>query len=712
MRIFRIIIGFVYCSLFFACGRNEPQKAENITPPLAKKEGKILEEHGNRRTDDYFWLSNPKDSAVLALLDAENAYSSNMLKHTEGLQKKLFDEINSREEQQNEELPIKQNGYWQYRRFEPNQSFPLICRRKETWSGVEEVVLDVPNIAKKFSHFELADVAISPDNNNIAYLVDSTGERRHTLFVKNLSTGQLFDEKIPDVSSQSVVWANDSKAVFYVVVDETVRGYKVMRHILGSEIKTDKVIYEEKDKSFVVALNKSWSQKYIFIGSYSHTSNEFRFLDTSKMDAAPKLVQARQANLLYEVEHYEGNEFYIQNNHHAQNDKLSVAPLSNPSIGNWKDVVPHSDSSLMENVIVLKNYIIVQDKVKGLNKIRILNRLEKTWDDIDLGDEAYVAEMSVADFDNFALDSIRFNYQSLSTPPSTFIYDLKTRTKTILQQAKVIGYNIAKYESKRLWIKVRDSVEVPLSIVYRKDLFLNNGTNPLLLFAYGSYGISTDPHFQSDLLSLLDRGFVYCIAHVRGGQELGRKWYEDGKLLKKKNSFNDYVDCAEYLTKNRFTATDRLFAMGASAGGMLTAAAINMRPDLFRGVIAELPWTDVVTDMLDESLPLTTIEYGEWGNPKQKNFYDYMLSWSPYDNVKPANYPAVFAFANLNDSQVPFYSPAKWVQKLRANNTGKNPILFNCDKEMRISSKTGRFNKNRLAARQYAFMLDLLGRKD
>lgn len=712
MRISVLIIGFAYCFLFSACGKKQPQKAENAVPPLAKKVVHEFEEHGNHRTDDYFWLSDPKDTAVLALIDAENSYVDKMLAHTKGLQNTLFEEIISKQESKREELPIKKNGYWHYRRYQANQDYPLVCRKKDSWSGAEEVILNVPELAKKYNHFELADVSYSPDNNYVAYLVDSTGERRHVLYIKNLITGAILTEKIPNTASQALEWSNDSKHLFYVVVDETVRGYKVMDHTLGMDTKTDKAIYEEKDKSFVLAISKSKSQKYIFIGSYSNTTYEFRYFDANKSEEIPKIVQPRQRNLLYVVNHYEGEEFFIQNNNNAQNFKLSKAPLSSPSIGNWKDVVPHSDSSLMENFEVLKNYIIIQDKVKGLNKIRILNREENIWQEIDLGEEAYVAEMSIADYDNFALDSIRFNYQSLSTPPSTFNYEIKTRAKMILQQEKVSGYNISKYESKRIFIKVRDSVEVPLSIVYRKDLFMNNGSNPLLLYAYGSYGISVDPHFQSDLISLLDRGFVYCIAHVRGGQELGRKWYEDGKLMKKKNSFNDYVDCAEYLVNQRFTSSERLFGFGSSAGGMLTAAAINQRPDLFRGVVAELPWTDVVTDMLNESLPLTTLEYDEWGNPKQKVAYDYMLSWSPYDNVKPANYPAIFAFANLNDSQVPYYSPAKWVQKLRVNNTGKNPILFRCDKSARISSGAGRFEISRLTALQYAFMLDLIGKNE
>ena len=712
MRFYTLIFGFACCFLLSSCRDKIAKKAENVIPPTAKKEQKVFEEHGNRRLDDYFWLSNPQDSAVIALLDAENDYTAKMLAHTEGLQKKLFKEITDKQEQQKDELPTKRNGYWYYNRYEPKQAFPLVCRKKETWNASEEVILNLPELAKKYSHFELSDVVVSPDNNFVAFLVDTTGERRHILQIKNIVSGEFLAEKITNTAAQALEWTNDSKHLFYVVVDETVRAYKVLRHTLGSDVNTDKTIFEEKDKSYVVALSKSRSRQFIFIGSYSNSANEFRFFDANKADDVPKLVQTRQKNLIYDVNHYEGEMFFIQNNIQAPNFKLSTAPLSKPNMANWKDIVPHSDSSLMENFEVLKDYIIVQDKVKGLNKIRIMNREDKTWQDIDLGDEAYMAEMSLSDFDNYSMDSIRYNYQSLSTPPSTFSYNIKTKSKTILYQVVVAGYNISKYESKRIWITGRDSVKIPLSIVYRKDLLLKNGANPMILYAYGSYGISIDPHFQSDLISMLDRGFVYCIAHVRGGQELGRKWYEDGKLQKKKNSFNDYVDCAEYLVRQRFTSTDRLFAYGASAGGMLVAAAINMRPELFKGVIAELPWTDVLSDMLDETLPLTTLEYGEWGNPNDKNDYEYMLSWSPYDNVKPANYPAVFAFANLADSQVPYYSPTKWVQKLRANNTGKNPILLHCDKTARISSGAGRFELSRLVAMQFAFMLDVLGKSE
>ena len=710
MRIYIVIIGFACSLLVLGCQNAPSGTVENIDPPIAKKEAKVFEEHGNRRIDDYFWLSNPNDSAVLALLDAENAYATKMLAHTEGLQKVLYKEIISKQNLQKEDLPVKKNGFWYYNRYESDKAYPLICRKKETWMGNEEVILNLPELAKKYQHFELADVAVSPDNNFVAFLIDTTGERRHILQVKNLSTGEFLSENIPNTASQALEWSNDSKHFYYVGLDETVRGYKVLRHTLGLDMNTDKVIYEENDKSYVVALTKSRSQQFIFIGAYSNTTNEFRFFDANKVDEVPQLVQTRQKNLQYDVNHYDGNMFFIQNNDHAPNFKLSTAPLSNPSLKNWKDIVAHSDSSLMENFEVLKNYIIIQDKVKGLNKIRILNREDDTWQEINLGEEAYVAEMNLSDYDNFNSDSLRYNYQSLSTPPSTYSYNIKTKSKTILHQVSVSGYNISKYESKRIWISGRDSVKIPLSIVYRKDLFLNNGSNPLILYAYGSYGISIEPHFQTDLISMLDRGFVYCIAHVRGGQELGRQWYEDGKLLKKKNSFNDYVDCAESLVRQRFTSTDRLFAYGSSAGGMLVAAATNMRPDLFKGVIAELPWTDVVSDMLDETLPLTTLEYDEWGNPKEKKYYDYMLSWSPYDNVKPANYPAVFAFANLNDSQVPYYSPTKWVQKLRANNTGKNPILLHIDKSARISSGSGRFELSRLTAMQYAFMLNVLGK--
>jgi oligopeptidase B len=531
------------------------------------------------------------------------------------------------------------------------------------------------------------------------------------LYIKDLRSNSLLKETLTNVATDGLVWSNNGKYLFYVINDPTVRGYKVMRHTLGTDPKMDPSVFEEKDNTFNVSINKSNSKKYVLIASNSTTTSETRYLDADADNLTTKIVQPRQKDLIYAVSHYEGDTFFIHNNHQARNFKLSTATVKNSGLSNWKDLVPHSDSSLLEGFEILKKYVLLQDKTNGLNKIRVKNRETGLLQDVDFGEEVYEANLYLGDEDNYASDSLRYTYQSLTTPNSVFHYDIPSKTKTILKQDKVAGYNISKYEAKRVWVKSRDSVLVPLSIVYRKDLFKHDGSNPLYIYAYGSYGASTSPNFNQSVVSLLDRGFVYCIAHIRGGQELGRKWYEDGKLLKKKNTFNDFVDAAEYLVKDKYTASDKLFANGGSAGGMLMGAVINQKPELWRGVIAEVPWMDVITDMFNDKLPLTTLEYDEWGNPNKKEYYDYMLSWSPYDNVKRANYPAIFATGGLNDTQVPYFSPAKWVARVRENNVGKNSILFKCNMEAGHGGQSGRFDRFKLTAMKYAFMLDLLENK-
>jgi oligopeptidase B len=632
-----------------------------------------------------------------------------MLAHTEGSQKTLFDEMVSRVEQATSDVPRKKNGYWYYRRFEAGKEYPLICRKKDTWATTEETLLDMPKMAQGHKIFRLFEYATNPENTLLAYLVDTSGDRRNTLYIKDLRNQSISKETISNVAGDGLVWSNNGKYLFYVVNDPTVRGYKVMRHTLGTDAKEDPSVYEEKDNTFSVGIAKTNSKKFILIGSNSTTTSEVRYLDADNADnLKTTIIQPRKTDLLYTVNHYESDTFFIYNNDKAKNFKLSMAPIKNSRLSNWKDLVPHSDSSLLENFEVLKKYVLLQDKTNGLNKIRVINRENGLLQDVDFGEEVYEANLYLGDEDNYLSDSLRYNYQSLTTPNSTFHYDILTKTKTILKQDKVAAYNISKYESKRIWVKSRDSVLVPLSIVYRKDLFKHDGTNPLYLYAYGSYGNSTSPNFNQSVVSLLDRGFVYCIAHIRGGQELGRKWYEDGKLLKKKNTFNDFVDAAEYLVQNKYTASDKLFANGGSAGGMLMGAVINQKPELWRGVIAEVPWMDVITDMFNDKLPLTTLEYDEWGNPNKREYYDYMLSWSPYDNVKRANYPAILATGGLNDTQVPYYSPAKWVARVRDNNSGKNPILFKCNIDAGHGGQSGRFDRYKLTALKYAFMLDLV----
>ena len=485
-----------------------------------------------------------------------------------------------------------------------------------------------------------------------------------------------------------------------------------MKHILGTDSNNDKELYTEKDSTYSVYFSRGRDNKYIFINSGSTTTTESRYLDAGNPEASPVLIQARQKDILYYPSYNEGNIFHIYTNRNAKNFKMATAPVASPGMNQWTDLIPHKDAALLEGVEIFKNYIVAQYKEKGLSQISVLNRINNSSFNVDFGEDAYVANMSTAT-DAYDLDSIRYNYTSLTTPATDYDYNLATKAKTVLKQQKVgANYNASKYETKRIWVNVTDGTLVPVSMVYKKELFKKDGTAPMLLYAYGSYGANSDPYFNSSVISLLDRGFVYAIPHIRGGQEMGRYWYDDGKLLKKKNTFTDYVDCAQFLVNEKYTSAEKLFANGGSAGGMLMGAITNMRPDLFRGVLAEVPWMDVITDMFNADLPLTTLEYDEWGDPHKKEYYDYMLSWSPYDNVKKANYPAIFATGGLNDTQVPYFSPAKWVAKVRENNTGKNPVLFKCNMGAGHGGESGRFERQKLTAMKFAFMLDLLGMKN
>ena len=680
-----------------------------LTPPVAKKIPKEFNEQGNKRLDNYAWLSNSSDTTVINHLKAENAYTESMLKHTAKTQKTIYDELVARIDQQYASLPVKDNGYWYYIRYEEGKQYPLHCRKKDNLAAPEEIMINVNELATGKQIYLVRGKSISRDNNWIAYAADTSGDRRSTIYIKNINTGQYAPDKIPNTSG--LAWANDNKTLYYTLNDHTVRSYKVMRHTMGSDSGTDKELYVEKDSTYEVELSASKDNRYIFITSSSTTTTEARWLDANNPSSDPVLIQARTRDVLYYPSYYEGNLFHIITNKDARNFKLVTVPVATPGIANWKDLLPHKDSSLLEDVEVLQNFIVAQYKTRGLSEIDVVNRKDNSVYKVDFGEEAYVADMNMAT-DAYNCDSIRYNYQSLTTPPTDYAYNLVTKQKQLLKQQKVGGgFDASRYETKRLWAKVTDGTMVPISIVYKKNTFQKDGSSPLLLYAYGSYGISTDPYFNSSVISLLDRDFVYAIAHVRGGQEMGRYWYDDGKLLKKKNTFTDFVDCAQFLVDEKYTSSDKLFTNGGSAGGMLMAAVANMRPDLFRGILAEVPWTDVITDMFNADLPLTTLEYDEWGDPNKKEYYDYMLSWSPYDNVKKADYPAVFATGGLNDTQVPYFSPAKWVQKLRENNTGTNPVLFRCNMGAGHGGESGRFERQKLTALKYAFMLDLLEKK-
>lgn len=681
------------------------------TPPSTKKEPKVFKEHGGERTDNYYWLSNPSDTNVINHLKAENAYVDTYLKSTEGLQKKLYDELVARIPQKDQSLPTKRNGYWYYSRFEEGKQYPYIVRKKEITTAPEEMLLDVPQLAAKHKIYLVRGTAMAKDNQHYLYGIDTAGDRRSVLYIKNVTTGKISPETISNTSG-NYAWCNDNKTFYYVLNDHTVRPYKVMRHVVGTDPSTDKEIYTEKDSTYSVYVSKPKNGRYIFINSNSTNTNESRYVDANDPNVVPALIQERIAGLEYSPDYFEGNVFHIYTNKDAKNFKFVTAPIANPSVGNWKDVIPASDKAYLENVEVLKNYYVVQTKENGLTQIRYYNRSNKQWNKVSFGQEDYVANMYLAT-DDYATDSIRYYFTSLSTPGTEYLYNLKTGQKKLLKQQQVGGgFNASLYETKRIWSTSTDSTKVPISIVYRKDRFKKDGSHPLFLYAYGSYGANSDPYFNASVISLLDRGFSYAIAHIRGGQEMGREWFEQGRILHKKNTFTDFVDAAQFLINEKYTSTDKLFANGVSAGGMLMGAITNMRPDLFKGVIAEVPWMDVITDMFNTDLPLTTLEYDQWGDPNNKEHYDYMLSWSPQDNVKPRKYPAILATGGLNDTQVPYFSPAKWVAKIRENNLGNNPVLFKVNMGAGHGGESGRFERQKLTALKYAFVLNQLGWTD
>ena len=703
--------------VFSNCNILPQKRFTKLIPPVAQKQPKTFTEHNHTRVDDYFWLKNANDSNVINLLKAENKYTDKMLANTEGLRQTLLNELVGRTQNTVRSAPIKSRGYWYYNRLESGREYPIYCRKKESWNAPEEIILNVDKMAKGFTVFKVTQFQISPDNNFIAYQVDTVGDRNYTIYIKDLKTNLIVERSERMTNNDGFFWANDSKTLFYIQNDKVERGYRAMKHEMGSRFEDDVIVYEEIDNTYWLTLSKSRSRKYMFLTSESTNSTEVAYLDAEKPDQLMRqVIQPRHKDLLYYANHYTNDEFYIFNNYKASNFKLSIAPLlphsvrsDKTDISEWKDVIPHNDSSLLMKYEILDNYIVYQNRVNGLIKINIIDRKTEETQSVDFGEDVYNTEFYVADFDNFNLDSIRFNYQSLKTPISTFRYDIKTKKKTLITQNTIDNYNPKKYETKRLWVKARDGVEVPVSIVYKKGRFYQKGKNPLLLTAYGAYGYNFEAEFSSEIISLLDRGFVYAIAHVRGGQELGRHWYEEGKTNKKKNTFNDFIDCADYLIENKYVAKDKLCGDGISAGGLLLAVALNERPDLWRVLTPDLPWTDAITDAFDLDLPLTTVEWDEWGDARNKEIYDYMLGWSPYDNLKPTNYPAILTNSALLDTQVPFYSPTKWVYKLRENNTGTNPILHRCMFDTGHSGPSGRYEKLREVAVKYAFILKQLG---
>ncbi len=679
---------------------------QEMNAPIAPKKPKLLEIHGHQRIDDYYWMNDRENPEVIQYLRDENDFVKEVMKPTEVFQEKLFEEMKSRIKEDDQSVPYFKSGYHWYVRYEKGQEYPIYCRKKGSWTSDEEIILNVNELAQGKAFYQVGGTATTPDQKILAFAVDEVGRRIYTIHFKNLQSGEISQQSIPEITG-NFVWAGDNKTLYYSKQDpETLRSHQIFMHILGSDPSTDQLVFEEMDEEFSCVVHKTKSEKFILIHSESTISSEVRFIVANQPHSEFQLLQKRIPFLEYAADHY-GEHFYIRTNDQAKNFKLVKAPVTAPEKDNWEDVIPHRAEVLLEDFDLFSKYLVTQERFNGLTQIQI-----QPWEGIghaiQFEDETYTAWISTNP--EFDTDLLRFGYNSLTTPSSVYDYNLVSQEKTLLKQQEVVGgYNPLEYHSKRIWAKAPDGVLVPISLVYKKSLFSNNGTNPLLLYSYGSYGYSMDAYFSSNRLSLLDRGFVFAIAHIRGGEDLGRHWYEEGKMLKKKNTFTDFIACATHLIQNNYTCTEHLYAMGGSAGGLLMGAVINLNPELFKGVIANVPFVDVVTTMLDESIPLTTGEFQEWGNPKHQEYYEYMLSYSPYDNVEAKEYPNLLITSGLHDSQVQYWEPTKWVAKLRDKKTDSKLLLLYTNMEAGHGGASGRFNSLKELALEYTFLLMLEG---
>ncbi|MEW6368339.1 MAG: S9 family peptidase [Acidobacteriota bacterium] len=684
-----------------------PPRAEAVQgPPVAKVDPHRFEEFGHVRIDDYYWLKERSNPDVMAYLKAENDYLSAAMKHTEAFQERLYNEITGRLKQDDSSVPYKLDDYYYYTRFVEGGNYPVYCRKRGTLDAAEQVMLDANALSNGHGYFSVTGVEVSSGQDIMAYATDTVGRRFYTVRFKNLSTGEVLPDVLSDVSG-NVAWANDNRTVFYTKQDpETLRWYRIYRHVLGSDPANDPLVYEEKDETFSCAAFKTKSKRFIMISCWHTLANEYRYVDADKPEDEFKVFLPRERGHEYSVDHY-GDRFYIRTNYHAKNFRLMSTPVSATGRENWKEVIPHRDDVYLEDMEIFRDYLVVSEWKGALTHLRVIPWAGGGEHYIDFGEPAYAA--FIARNPVFDTTTLRYVYTSMTTPSSTYDYDMATRARTLMKRDEVLGgFDPANYVTERLWATARDGVKVPISIVYRKS-FVKDGRAPLLLYGYGSYGASMSAYFDVARLSLLDRGFAYAVAHIRGGQELGRDWYDNGKLLHKKNTFTDFIDCAEYLVKERYTSPDRLFAHGGSAGGLLMGAVTNMRPDLFKGVVSQVPYVDVITTMLDPSIPLTTAEYDEWGDPNKKEYYEYMLSYSPYDNVERKAYPNMLITTGLHDSQVQYWEPAKYVAKLRAMKTDQNRLLLYTNMEAGHGGTSGRLRHYRDTALVHAFVLDLMG---
>lgn len=682
---------------------------QGITTPKAPIKPYPMTIHEDARVDNYYWLNDRENPEVIAYLEAENAYTETVMSPTKAFQEELFEEMKGRIKEQDESVPYRDGDYYYYSRYIEGGEYPLYCRKKYSMEAEEEILLDGNALAEGHDYFSIGGYDISDNDQILAYSIDTISRRNYTLYFKNLQTGELYPETIENTEGGAYAWAADNQTIFYLQRDpQTLLASKVYRHKLGTLASEDILVYTEEDPQFYMGLGRMKSKKYIVsVSDHNGVSTEYRLLEASNPDGEFKAFYPRQHGLQYSIEHFE-DKFYIRTNTgNATNFKLmEVSENESYDIKNWKEVIAHREDTYLEGIDVFRHHLVLTERCNALINLRVIDQRTQKEHYLNFGEPAYDA--GVGYNPNFDTDLLRFHYTSLTTPSSVFDYNMDTQEKTLMKEQEVLGvFNKEDYQTERLFATARDGVQVPISIVYKKG-FKKDGSQPLLQYAYGSYGYSIDPYFSAARLSLLDRGFAFAIAHIRGGQEMGRPWYENGKMLQKKNTFFDFIDVSEYLIQEKWTSNDKLFANGGSAGGLLMGAIINYRPDLYKGILAAVPFVDVVTTMLDETIPLTTGEWEEWGNPKEKEYYDYMKSYSPYDNVVAQQYPNMLVTTGLHDSQVQYWEPAKWVAKLRELKTDNNILLMHCDMSTGHGGASGRFQKFKEVARDYAFILNLV----
>jgi oligopeptidase B len=679
---------------------------KEITPPNLKKIPKSLIKFNDKRIDNYYWLRERENPSVIEYLNRENDYYKKMTLHTKDFQDKLFHEIKNKIKQEDQSVPYFLNGYWYVTKYKENLDYPIYSRYKDSLKSKEEILFDCNKLAQSHDYFNLSNFKISPNNKIVAFSVDTVSRRLYTIKFKNLDNGEILKDEIINTSG-TFAWASDNSTLFYTNRDtQTLRNDKIFKHKIGDALVNDKLVFHETDETFYTNVSKSKSNKFIIISSSSTLTSEFQFLSSNKPDDQFTLFNKRERGVEYSISHFEDHFYIITNKNNAFNYKLLRTELKNTSSENWIEVIGHRENVLIEGIDIFKDFLVVSERFNGLNRINI-----KPWN----GSESYYLKFESETFScyttgNLDFDSkkLRYAYNSLNEPHSIIEFDMFSKDKMILKQNQVLDTSFSKdnYITKRIWADSRDGTKIPISIIHKKNI-KKDGTNPLLLYAYGSYGNTIDPTFSISRLSLLDRGFVFAISHVRGSEYLGRSWYEDGKLLNKINTFNDYIDCTKHLIKENYSSSNHMYAYGGSAGGLLVGAVMNMAPELYNGIIAAVPFVDVVTTMLDETIPLTTSEYDEWGNPNEEKFYNYILSYSPYDNVSKINYPNLLVTTGLHDSQVQYWEPAKWVAKLRANKLGDNKLFLNTNMDTGHGGSSGRFEAIKDLAKEYSFLFDL-----